>query len=99
MALRDPLSHSVLLKRKRGEPNGCTHDQESIEEGGTGHTQATRPQDGQQNKGRDFGDIEDGGTGRKQDTRPKGGQQTKGRDFGDIEDGGTDRKEDTRPKG
>ena len=80
MARRDRLSHSVLLKRKRGEPNGCTHDQESIEERGTGHTQDTSPKGGQQTKGRDFGDIEDGG--RKQDTSPKGGRQTKGRDFG-----------------
>jgi hypothetical protein len=72
----------VLLKRKRGEPNGCTHDQDGIEEGGTGHTQDTSPKGGQQTKGRDFGDIEDGGTGRKQDASPKGGRQTKGRDFG-----------------
>ena len=55
MARRDRLSHSVLLKRKRGEPNGCTHDQEGIEEGGTGHTQDTSPKGGQQTKGRDFG--------------------------------------------
>jgi len=68
------------MRRKRGEPNGCTHDQESIEEGGTGHTQDTSPKGGQQTKGRDFGDIEDGG--RKQDTRPKGGRQTEGPDVG-----------------
>ena len=79
MARRDRLSHSVLLKRKRGEPNGCTHDQESIEEGGTGHTQDTSPKGGQA-KGRDVGDIDD--SGRKQETSPKGGRQIEGRDVG-----------------
>ena len=80
MARRDRRSDSVLLKRKPGEPDGCTHDQESIEEGGTGHTQDTSPKGGQQTKGRDFGAIEDGG--RKRDTSPKGGRQTEGRDIG-----------------